>query len=63
MRCTSCGQVRDDVEERYSYGVYAGRRCVECCGKFRDRCGLDGEQGDPRELEEMGEVYWAEDDY
>jgi hypothetical protein len=60
-RCQGCGEQRDDVEERESFGVFAGFLCVPCCSKFRDRCGLDGEQGDPRVLEEEGEVYWEED--
>jgi len=61
--CFKCGEDKDTVEEQYSYGVYAGRMCRECAiDGFRDHCGLlDGEQGDYRELEEMGEVYWEED--
>jgi len=61
--CFKCGKNKDTVEEQYSFGVYAGRMCRECAIKgYRDHCGLlDGEQGNPRELEEMGEVYWEED--
>ncbi len=54
--CTSCGEERSDVEERDSFGIYAGRLCVECCGKYRDNCGLDGEQGDQNYLRGMGEI-------
>jgi hypothetical protein len=61
--CRKCGEEKDTVEEQYSYGVYAGKMCRECAiNGYRDHCGLlDDEQGDPRELEEMGEVYWEED--
>ena len=57
-RCTGCGEEnRTDVEERYSFGIYAGRLCVPCCSKYRDKCGLTPEgQGDQRLLIEDGEV-------
>jgi len=63
--CFRCGEEKDSVEGQYSYGVYAGKMCRECAiSGYRDACGLlDGEQGSPSELEEMGETYWAEDDY
>lgn len=60
-RCTRCGEEKTDVEERYSYGVYAGRLCLECCFTYTDHCGIDQLQGSPRELEEMGETYWEEE--
>lgn len=47
MRCTSCGRERNDVEERYSFGIYAGRLCEDCCYKYRDHCGIDQPQGNP----------------
>ena len=50
--CKRCRRKRHDVELRYSFGIYAGRFCVPCCSGFRDRCGLDGQQGDPRDLDE-----------
>ena len=56
--CRSCNEVGVDVEERYSFGIYAGFLCVSCCSKYVDRCGLDGEQGSPAELDED---YWPED--
>lgn len=69
--CNSCGEPKPDVEERHSYGIYAGRLCNDCAYKgFRDHCGLvklpngrysDGQQVDTRELEEMGEVVEPED--
>ena len=60
--CFKCGEDKDTVEEQYSYGVYAGKMCRECAiSGFRDNCGLlDGEQGSPSELMEMGETYWEE---
>jgi hypothetical protein len=31
-RCTRCGQVKPcQVEERYSFGIYAGKLCISCC--------------------------------
>ena len=59
--CFGCAQERDDVEERYSFGVYAGKLCVPCCMKYRDHCGIDQDQGLPSDLEELGEVYYQED--
>lgn len=50
--CLSCGEERNDVENRYSFGVYAGRMCVPCCGKYRDNCGIGQRQGDPADLDE-----------
>jgi hypothetical protein len=42
--CTSCGEERDDVERRYSFGFYAGRLCEDCCLHYRDHCGIDQPQ-------------------
>jgi len=52
--CTRCsGYKPGDVEQRYSFGVYAGRLCSDCCRTYQDHCGLDGfDQGDPGELDE-----------
>lgn len=62
LGCTRCGS-KKDVEDRHSFGIPAGRLCRECAvNGYKDSCGLlDGEQGDPRELEEMGEVVEPED--
>lgn len=71
--CSSCGQGKPDVERRHSYGIYAGILCNDCAyRKYRDHCGLvrnpdgsyvEGNQGDQRDLEEMGEVIDPEPDY
>jgi hypothetical protein len=45
--CTGCGKDSDSVEIRYSFGIYAGRLCDTCCGKYRDNCGLNQPQGNP----------------
>jgi len=51
--CTRCGYEDSTVEERWSFGVYAGRLCDGCARTYRDHCGLDGYgQGDPRDLDE-----------
>lgn len=54
--CSRCGS-NDDVQAWYSFGVYAGRLCHDCAMKYRDHCGLDGAQGDWRDLDEP---YWEE---
>ena len=56
--CNSCQEPREDIEERYSFGVYAGKFCEDCCSKYVDRCGLDGEQGRPEDYEG---TYYEED--
>jgi len=63
--CSRCRQPKSDVEARYSYGIYAGKYCGECAYKgYRDHCGLikhpngtytKGNQGNTRDLEDMGE--------
>ena len=53
MICTGCGEERDDVQDRYSFGIYAGRLCVPCCGKYRDNCGIDQDQGRVEDLDEF----------
>lgn len=53
--CRRCEKVGDDVEERYSFGSYAGVLCVECAIQgFRDHCGIGGRQGSEQELDEYG---------
>jgi hypothetical protein len=44
---------KNDVEERYSFGVYAGIFCRECCLKYQDHCGIDQPQGSPNDLDEQ----------
>ena len=52
--CGGCSEVKDDVEERYSFGIYAGRFCVECArSHYKDGCGVDGPQGRVEELHEF----------
>jgi hypothetical protein len=58
--CPSCREP-GDVEERYSFGIYAGRFCLKCCGRYRDNCGEDQPQGDPAILEAEGERVEPED--
>jgi ribosomal protein S27AE len=39
--CPKCGKRKEDVEQRYSYGIYAGIMCGKCAyTSFQDRCGL-----------------------
>ena len=51
--CPKCEKPKTDIEEQFSFGVYAGVMCRACAiAGFRDACGhLDG-QGDPRDLDE-----------
>lgn len=54
--CTSCGAEDtpdNDVDLRYSYGIYAGRLCRKCCFNYNDHCGIDQEQGNPYDLDEQ----------
>lgn len=53
--CPKCDQPKPDIDERYSFGVYAGVLCEDCAkSSYRDQCGLGGEgQGDPRDLDEQ----------
>lgn len=58
--CHRCDKQRADVEERYSFGYYAGRYCVPCAiAAYSDHCGLrDGNQGDPTTLHEFEAGGW-----
>jgi len=61
--CTKCADHKPgEVRERYSFGIYAGRLCKDCCKCYNDHCGLDRPQGSPNELIEMGENYWEEEE-
>jgi len=51
--CNGCNKEKPDVEERHSYGITAGRLCIECCSTYEDNCGLDGKQGKVEELDEF----------
>ena len=55
--CSRCHNKSDDIQERYSFGVYAGVFCEECCMSYRDHCGIDQEQGLPCDLDEP---YWED---
>jgi len=59
--CPRCRQSGGNVEEQYSFGVYAGRMCEPCAiAGYRDGCGLiDGQQGSAADLDEPLEA----DDY
>ena len=51
-RCSRCGSEKN-VQERCSFGIYAGRLCEKCAYKYRDHCGIDQEQGNPYSLHEQ----------
>lgn len=51
-KCPVCGVPCDYIEERYSFGVYAGMFCDKCCYRYRDHCGIDQPQGSPNDLDE-----------
>jgi len=52
--CPSCDRKRKDIDEQYSYGVYAGVMCGDCARrKYADQCGLGPSgQGNPADLDE-----------
>jgi len=54
-KCSSCGKTGEpgEVQDRYSFGFPAGHLCEDCCKRFKDNCGLKGDQGDPRTLHEF----------
>lgn len=58
--CPVCDKAKDDIDEQYSFGVYAGVMCRECaCRKYWDRCGHRPEgQGNPSDLDED---YWGDE--
>ena len=56
-QCRRCGKVGDDVEERYSFGVYASVLCVACCSSYRDNCGVGQPEGNPADLDEPLDDY------
>lgn len=57
--CTKCGETKPGkVDNRYSFGIYAGRLCEKCCRSFRDHCGIDQPQGDVRSLHEFEAGGW-----
>jgi hypothetical protein len=52
--CRGCGAVRDDVEVRHSFGIYAGRLCRACCSRYADNCGVGRlRQGRVEDLDEF----------
>jgi late competence protein required for DNA uptake (superfamily II DNA/RNA helicase) len=57
MKCSHCHKEKVSVEERFSFGVYAGIFCRECCMRFRDHCGIDQDQGRASDLDER---YWED---
>ena len=61
-KCTRCGE-NNNVYPRYSFGVYAGKLCEDCCMKYRDHCGIDQGEGSAREFMDFAdEEYYEEDD-
>lgn len=54
INCPRCNKKvpHYEVHERYSFGVYAGKFCNDCCAGYRDNCGLDQAQGNPADLDE-----------
>ncbi len=53
--CPRCSKKKTDIDEQYSFGIYAGVMCSDCAiSGYRDACGLlDGQQGDQSELDEV----------
>jgi hypothetical protein len=52
--CPRCMEKKDDIEEQYSFGVYAGVMCMECARYgYRDQCGHGRPQGTREDYEEL----------
>ena len=58
--CMRCGS-EENVDKRYSFGIYAGRLCETCCFIFKDHCGIGQKQGTATEYERNGEQYYEDD--
>jgi hypothetical protein len=58
--CPRCRLAKNDIDEQYSHGVYAGVMCTACAiDGFNDACGHRREgQGRPADLDEP---YYEED--
>jgi predicted amidophosphoribosyltransferase len=55
--CPRCQQPANDIDEQYSYGVYAGVMCQSCAiSGYRDSCGHRRAMGTQAEYEEMAGV-------
>ena len=54
IECPRCRKEtwEDEIQQRDSVGVYAGTFCEECCNGYIDRCGLDGWQASPNDIDE-----------
>jgi len=54
ITCPKCHKevAKGEVQERRSFGVYAGKFCESCCSGYRDNCGLDQAQGSQADLDE-----------
>ena len=51
--CPSCHKRKRDIDEQYSFGVYAGVMCGDCARtKYVDGCGLDQPMGKAADLDE-----------
>jgi hypothetical protein len=52
--CPKCQEPKPDLDEQYSYGIYAGVMCRDCAVRsFRDACGhTPAGQGNPADLDE-----------
>lgn len=61
-KCRRCQAMvpSSQIHERYSYGVYAGTFCDECCGGYRDNCGPQGDAADLDEDLEPEDYYGSE---
>lgn len=56
-QCSRCGKETDDLEERYSLGIYAGRYCSDKC--WRDS-GYRDEPASAFDPSDAGETYWED---
>jgi Ni,Fe-hydrogenase I small subunit len=62
--CPSCQNKRKDIDERYSFGAYAGVMCEGCAKKnFRDGCGLNQPMGTRQEYEYDNGPYSYDGDF
>jgi hypothetical protein len=64
-KCPRCKEFETEdnpVDERYSFGCYAGILCRKCAIRgYIDHCGIDRPMGTPSEWNELGDVPYDDD--
>jgi hypothetical protein len=63
-KCPRCDKKRNDIDEQYSFGAYAGVMCTDCAKQgFKDQCGHGRPMGTRQQYEEENGPGTYDDDY